>query len=66
MKHKNILALFAVGAVIVIGGAVMKVMEYDYARPILIGGLFIEGLSGVLLWLKMRKGNDDTKGFFDQ
>jgi len=66
MKHKNILALFAVGAFVVIGGAFMKIMDYDYARPVLIGGLFIEGLSGVLLWLRMRKGNDNSKGFFDQ
>jgi len=66
MKHKNILVLFAIGAIIVVGGAIMKVMKIDYARLVLMVGLFIEGLSGVLLWLRMRKGNDDTKGFFDQ
>jgi hypothetical protein len=66
MKHKSILVLFAVGAIIVIGGALMKVMEYDYAKPVLMAGLFLEGLSGVLLWLKIRNGNDDSKGFFDQ
>lgn len=66
MKHKNILILFLAGALIVVGGAVMKVMELEYAKAVLLAGLFVEGLSGVLLWLRMRKGNDDSQGFLDQ
>jgi hypothetical protein len=66
MKHKNILAFFLIGMAIVIGGIIMKVMEWDGAKIVLTVGLFIEGLSGVLLWLRMRKGNDDSQGFLDQ
>jgi hypothetical protein len=66
MKHKNILVLFLAGALIVVGGAIMKAMDWQYAKAVLLAGLFIEGLSGVLLWLRMRKGNDDSQGFLDQ
>jgi hypothetical protein len=66
MKHKNILAFFLIGMAIVIGGIIMKVMKWDGAKIVLMVGLFIEGLSGVLLWLRMRKGNDDSQGFLDQ
>jgi len=60
MKNTQILVLFVIGAVLIVGGALLKIMDLPFADFLLIIGMTFEGVSFLFLILKMfqKKGPD--------
>jgi hypothetical protein len=65
MKNRYILVLFILAAIIVVVGALFKIMHWPGAAIMLIAGLLAEALCGLLLILKLIKGNKNSDGFLD-
>lgn len=65
MKNRHILILFILSAVITVIGALFKVMHWPYASIMLIIGMGGEALCGILLIVKLMKGNKDSNSFLD-
>lgn len=65
MTNKNILVLFAIGAVLILAGVILKISEMEYDSFFLIVGITFETVSIVMLILKMLKKGDNQDGFLD-
>lgn len=65
MKYKVLIALFLLGAVLVITGALFKLMHWPYGSFILTFALGIQGLSILLLIIKLLR-NKDTKNILNR
>lgn len=65
MKNKNILLIFLVGMVITILGALFKITHWRGADALLCVGMVIEAVAGIVLIVKLIKGNDKSAGFWD-
>jgi hypothetical protein len=64
MTNRYILVLFLIGVVLTIGGAVAKIMHWEFASLLLIVGMTFEAAAGIGLIVKiLRKNNND--GFLD-
>jgi hypothetical protein len=55
MKIKNILIVLFLASVVVVTGALFKIMHWPYAQILLITGLSLEAISVVLLIWKSRE-----------
>lgn len=64
MKNTQILALFLIGAVLTIIGALFKITHepQDWSSLFLIVGMTFEAVAGIMILLKLfkKKNNNDT------
>ncbi len=66
MKNRHLLIAFIFAAIIVIVGAVFKLMHWPGANIALVAGMLAEGVCGFLLILKLFKRKDQNgRGFLD-
>jgi predicted membrane channel-forming protein YqfA (hemolysin III family) len=64
MKNRNILILFILAAILVLTGALFKLMHWPGAAILLVVGLLAQAICGLLLVLKLWKGTG-SGGFLD-
>ena len=62
MNNTNIIVLFIIGAVLVMAGAFLKLIKFEYASLFLIVGMTFEGVAALMLIVKMlsKKKNNDS------
>ncbi len=65
MKNTQLLVLFPIGAVLTLGGVLLKIMSLDPANLLLIVGMTFEGVTGVLLIYKSVKDHNRKDSFLD-
>ncbi len=65
MKNTQLLVLFLIGAVLTLGGVLLKIMSLEPASLLLIVGMTFEGVTGVLLIYKSVKDHNGKDSFLD-
>ncbi|HOZ74300.1 MAG TPA: hypothetical protein PLS51_05755 [Flavobacterium sp.] len=65
MKNTQLLVLFLIGAVLTLGGVLLKIMAIEPASLLLIVGMTFEGVTGVLLIYKSVKDHNRKDSFLD-
>jgi hypothetical protein len=65
MKNTQLLVLFLIGAVLTLGGVLLKIMSLEPASLLLIVGMTFEGVTGVLLIYKSVKDHNRKDSFLD-
>lgn len=53
MKYKHIIIIFILGFILIILGALFKILHWQFASELLTVGTFLKILSGILLILKL-------------
>ena len=64
MKNKHILVIFVVAAILVIVGALFKIMHWPGANPVLFVGMIGQVIAGVLTVFKLVT-NKNEKSFLN-
>lgn len=65
MKNTQLLVLFLIGAVLTLGGVLLKIMALEPASLLLIVGMTFEGVTCVFLIYKSVKDHNRKDSFLD-